>query len=187
MFLTTKIDEANKRNMISSTLCIDVKGAFDNVFKKCLLQTMKKMRLDHKTTRWVESFLTDRMASLSFDKDTEQMSGIETGIPQGSPVSPILFLIYLSPLFTLMKQRHPNVCCPSYIDDICLLVEGESPAGKRNTTGRGSSHLLQLGHGKRRCLRRSEIRTHAFLQGKKGNHLTLYQSHPTERHSNQTL
>ena len=42
MFLTTKIDEANKRNMISSTLCIDVKGAFDNVFKKRLLQTMKK-------------------------------------------------------------------------------------------------------------------------------------------------
>ena len=51
MFLTTKIDEANKRNMISSTLCIDVKGAFDNVFKKRLLQTMKKMKLDQKTTR----------------------------------------------------------------------------------------------------------------------------------------
>src|SRR5205807_10107622 len=93
MFLTTKINEANKRHMISSTLSIDVKGAFDNVFKKLLLQTMKKMKLDQKTTRWVESFLTDRMASLSFDKETEQMSRIETGIPQGSPVSPILFLI----------------------------------------------------------------------------------------------
>src|SRR5437588_12198532 len=56
------------------------------------------------------------------------MSKIDTGIPQGSPVSPILFLIYLSPLFTLMKQRHPNFCCPSYINDICLLVEGNSLA-----------------------------------------------------------
>ena len=110
-----------------STLCIDVKGAFDNVYKKRLLQTMKDMKLDQKTTRWVESFLSNRMASLSFHKDTERMSGIDTGIPQGSPVSPILFLIYISPLFTLMEKEHPEVTCPSYIDDICLLVEGDTP------------------------------------------------------------
>src|SRR5438132_1047362 len=128
MYLTTVIDKENKRCQITSTLCIDVKGAFDNVHKERLLQTRRKMKLDQKTVRWVESFMSERGASLSFDKDSERMSPIETGIPQGSPVSPISFLIYLSPLFTLMKQRHPNVCCPSYIDDICLLVEGESPA-----------------------------------------------------------
>jgi len=127
MYLTTIIDEANKRHQTTSTLCIDVKGAFDNVYKERLLQTMRKMKLDQKTVRWVESFLSERMASLSFDKDSEKMSPIETGIPQGSPVSPILFLIYLSPLFTLMEQRHPDIRCPSYIDDICLLVVGDSP------------------------------------------------------------
>src|SRR5437660_4657993 len=88
---------------------------------------MRKMKLDQKTVRWVESFLSDRRAGLSFDKDSEKMSPIETGIPQGSPVSPILFLIYLSPLFTLMEQKHPDIRCPSYIDDICLLVVGGSP------------------------------------------------------------
>src|SRR5436853_5292611 len=144
MFLTTKIDEANKRNMISSTLCIEVKGAFNNVFKKRLLQTMKKMKLDQKTIRWVESFLTDHMASLSFDKDTERMSGIETGIPQGSPVSPILFLIYLSPLFTLLKQRHPDIRCPSYIDDICLLVVGYSPQQNCALLEEGATTFINL-------------------------------------------
>ena len=126
MFLATKIDEANKRGKIISTLCIDVKGAFDNVYKNRLLQTMERMKLDQKTIGWVESFLSQRMASLSFDKDTEQMSGIDTGIPQGSPVSPILFLIYLSPLFTTMNTHHPHITCPSYIDDICLIAEGST-------------------------------------------------------------
>ena len=42
-------------------------------------------------------------------------------------MSPILFLIYLSPLFTLMEQRYPDIRCPSYIDDICLLVVGDPP------------------------------------------------------------
>ena len=127
MFLTTRIDEANKKGKTTSTLCIDVKGAFDNVYKDRLIQTMRKMKLDQKTIRWVESFLSNRMASLSFDKDKEQMTRIDTGIPQGSPVSPILFLIYLSPLFEIMDSQHPDVTCPSYIDDICLMVEGDSP------------------------------------------------------------
>ena len=127
MYLTTIIEEANKRHQTISTLCIDVKGAFDNVYKECLLQTMRKMKLDQKTVRWVESFLSERMTSLSFDKDSEKISCIETGIPQGSPLSPILFLIYLSPLFTLMEQRDLDIRCPSYIDDIFLLVVGDSP------------------------------------------------------------
>src|SRR5437588_1317200 len=127
MYLTTIIDEANKQHQTTSTLCIDVKGAFDNVYKERLLQTMRKMKLDQKTVRWVESFLSKRMASLSFDKDSEKMSPIETGIPHGSRMSQILFLIYLSPLFTLMEQRYPDIRCPSYIDDICLLVVGDPP------------------------------------------------------------
>ena len=72
MYLTTIIDEANKRHQTTSTLCIDVKGAFDNVYKERLLQTMRKMKLDQKMVRWVESFLTERRASLSFDKDMEK-------------------------------------------------------------------------------------------------------------------
>src|SRR5437588_10068515 len=92
MYLTTVIDEANKRRQTTSTLWIDVKGAFDNVHKERLLQTMRKMKLDQKTVRWVESFLSEHSASLSFDKVSEKMSPIETGIRQGSRVSPILFL-----------------------------------------------------------------------------------------------
>src|SRR5437660_8078032 len=88
---------------------------------------MRKMKLDQKMVRWVESFLSEYRASLSFDKDLEKISPIETGIPQGSPVSPILFLIYLSPLFTLMEQKHPDIRCPSIIDDICLLAVGDFP------------------------------------------------------------
>ena len=127
MYLATLIDEGNKKGKTLSTLCIDVKGAFDNVFKERRLHTMKTMKLDQKTTRWVETFLSEMMASLCFDKDSEKMSPINTGIPQGSPVSPVLFLFYVSPLFKMMCLKYPHVTCPSYIDDICFLVEGNSP------------------------------------------------------------
>jgi ribonuclease HI len=56
------------------------------------------------------------------------------GIPQGSPTSPILFILYLRYLFDTLNERHPRVKVPSYIDDIALTVEG-------NTEGENSREL----------------------------------------------
>jgi ribonuclease HI len=129
MLLTSMVDQGKREGKITSTLCIDVKGAFDNVFRQRLLQTLKEMRLNPAIIRWVDSFLTDRLASLTFDAESEPMTPITTGIPQGSPVSPILFLLYLKPLFTKLNQIHPHITSPSYIDDICLLIQGNTAAG----------------------------------------------------------
>jgi retron-type reverse transcriptase len=118
MFLATKVDQANKKHLITSMLCRDVKGAFDNVYKPRLFHTMRKMKLHPNVIRWVDSFLCERLASLSFNKDTEPMTPIQTGIPQGSHVSPIIFQLYLMPLFTLLRQTHHKIRCPSYIDEI---------------------------------------------------------------------
>lgn len=74
----------------------------------------------------MESFLSDRTAGLAFDGEIEEMSPVQTGIPQGSPVSPILFLLYRSPLFDELERKHPEARCPSYIDDLGLLVVGKS-------------------------------------------------------------
>jgi hypothetical protein len=41
LFLATKIDQANIKHLITSTLCIDVKGAFDNIYKPRLLHTFQ--------------------------------------------------------------------------------------------------------------------------------------------------
>jgi hypothetical protein len=81
MLLTSIIDQGKREDKITSTLCIDVKGAFDNVYRQRLLQTLKQMRLNPAITRWVNSFLTDRLASLAFDAASEPMTPILTGIP----------------------------------------------------------------------------------------------------------
>src|SRR6266849_6146566 len=121
MLLTSIVDQGKKEGKTTSTLCIDVKRAFDNVFRQCLLQTLKQMHLNPAIIRWVNSFLPDRLASLTFDAESEPMIPIMTGIPQGSPVSPILFLLYFQYIFVQLDQIHPHITSPSYNDDICLL------------------------------------------------------------------
>jgi hypothetical protein len=49
-----------------------------------------------------------------------------TGIPQGSPASPILCLLYCCPLFNELTIRHPCSWTPSDIDDIAIVVQSKS-------------------------------------------------------------
>ena len=51
---------------------------------------------------------------------------METGIPQGSPVSPILFTVYLSGLFGYVEEQVPGIKALSFVDDVAWTTEGDS-------------------------------------------------------------
>ena len=120
------ITKANNNKHILSILFFDVKGAFDHVSKARLLDTMRRLYLDPAVIRWTDTFLSDRQIGLAFDGEREHLKPVSTGIPQGSPISPILFLIYLRFLFTTIQNKHPDTTTPSYIDDVACLVVGRS-------------------------------------------------------------
>ena len=53
---------------------------------------------------------------------------LRTGIPQGSPLSPILYLFYNADLIDEIANRYRNIALVTgYIDDVCILVWGLSP------------------------------------------------------------
>lgn len=121
LLLLNKIQTEKAAKRKTSTLFLDVKGAFDHVSKDRLLGIMSELRLPSSLLSWVLSFLSKRQMKLQFDRQTEKFSPIETGIPQGSPVSPILFLIYIRNMF-----KSSTVEFLSYIDDIALTVSSQS-------------------------------------------------------------
>ncbi len=63
---------------------------------------------------------------MAFDSEISNPVSINTGIPQGSPVSPILFLIYLSQLFKSNAKKLVSVRLISYIDDIAIVVSSKN-------------------------------------------------------------
>ena len=54
------------------------------------------------------------------------LQDISAGLPQGSPVSPILFIVYVYTLLKRIKDKHPQSQNLSFIDDIRILVKGHS-------------------------------------------------------------
>ena len=68
--------------------------------------------------------MSDRFIRLVFDGESTDKIEIETGIPQGSPVSLILFLIYTRFLFEEINidKKELNLSISSYADDLIILA-----------------------------------------------------------------
>jgi len=77
---------------------MDIKAAFPSVARGRLVHAMKGKRIDGDLIRWTESLLSDRTVEMVIEGNVLQRHPVEAGIPQGSPVSPILFAIYTAGL-----------------------------------------------------------------------------------------
>lgn len=69
--------------------------------------------------QWVRSFVTNRVGRVRLDGETGSTFDIPAGLPQGSPISPILFLLFLAPAIQL-GAAHRKKCRYLYADDLGL-------------------------------------------------------------------
>ena len=105
---------------------MNMKGAFDHVSRRQLLTRMIELGIDGDLVTWTGSFLTNRKVQLVIDGHDNKEKEIETGIPQGCPVSPILFLIYISGVFDKVLETNPLVTSLSFVDDLGFIAASSS-------------------------------------------------------------
>src|SRR5579859_7580749 len=106
-----------------SAVFMDVAGAFNNIHHERLLHNMKKRKVPNFIVRWTESFLKERGTRLRFNRVESERICTNTGVPQGSPISPILYLLYNADLLDIPSTRGLSL---GFIDDITYGVQGES-------------------------------------------------------------
>jgi hypothetical protein len=78
--------------------------------------------------QWVLSFLSDRKCTLIFPGSLKVSLPVAEGVPQGSPISPLLFCIYVAPLHIDPSRG----IILSYVDDFAFTVA--SPSYQQNIT-----------------------------------------------------
>jgi len=91
--LMKRVEEAWGRGNTAAVLLMDVKRAFPHVVKGNVIKRMEEMGFEADLVRWVESFMEDRKVIMSMDGKEGDSIDVETGVPEGSPVSPELFVI----------------------------------------------------------------------------------------------
>jgi len=105
-----------------STLFLDIKGGFDNVNPSILCSMLKAKAVNPYLVSWTRSFLTGRTCRLRYQGSPKGFAPVAVGTPQGSPISPLLFVIYVS---RLPHEIHQGLTL-SYVDDFGLTVSSTS-------------------------------------------------------------
>jgi len=76
-----------------SSLVLDIKAGFDNVDNPTLARILREGGIPHYLVSWVSSFLGERSCTLVFHGLRGTPAPVNVVAPQGSPISPLLFLI----------------------------------------------------------------------------------------------
>lgn len=76
--------------------------------------------------QWISSFLQDRTTTLKLVGFTLSQLSVNVGIPQGSPLSPILYLFYNLNLVDTCTNHQEKSIASGFIDDVAILVRGTS-------------------------------------------------------------
>lgn len=107
-----QLNNRRKEAYRTTAMMVDIKGAFDKVHRDTLLSTLATLKVPETAIRWVCSFLTERTTSLIVDGKTL------------APVSPLLFMLHTTPLYSTIKAAGGHVV--GFIDDVTVYVHGEA-------------------------------------------------------------
>ncbi|KAI0990861.1 hypothetical protein K3495_g17326, partial [Podosphaera aphanis] len=89
--------------------------------------------------RWTNSFLANRRVQVRYTGGVTTERELACGVPQGSPISPLLFLLYMA---EPMRSGNTNLRF-SYADDVGILGFGPTIAESAAAAQREVDHLLQ--------------------------------------------
>jgi len=116
------ISENSKNNKVTIATFLDLSKAFDCLQYDQLFIKMKFMGFSNHCLDWFKSYLSGRTQYVDLDGKTSEIIDMELGVPQGSILGPILFLIYINDV----NKSDPTAFFTKFADDTTVVQSGNN-------------------------------------------------------------
>ena len=126
--LTDYIKLENGKGNFTGMVLLDLQKAFDTVDHTILLNKLKWLGADDLTVQWFISYLTGRTQVTDIGGTMSEPKGVTCGVPQGSILGPLLFLLYVNDMASAVRCK-----LLLYADDSALIASGKNVADIEST------------------------------------------------------
>ena len=116
----------------------DVSKAFDKVWHAGLLEKLNAMGIGGGLLKWFESYLKCRKQCVVLNGTKSEIQELKAGVPQGSILGPLLFLVYINDLCDVVQSN-----IRLYADDSILFVTGTNQQQIANTLNEDLERISQ--------------------------------------------
>ena len=119
--LVDKFYESIENDKYMLAVFIDFSRAFDTISHDILLKKLHFYGFRGKAHEWIKNYLTNRKQFVAYKNSYSHIGEINVGVPQGSILGPLLFLLYVNDIHNISSK----ISCVLYADDTTIFANGK--------------------------------------------------------------